>query len=173
MSERCLPQCAQIGAHKCPCEGGVALGTGLTSMWIPVGLLAIIGVFMIYQFIGERRQNAAFEREEAEAAAKAAAMPAPAPEATAPTAEAAAAETPKPETTAPLVTASEPVQEVIRVAPETARKKFRPFRRTAWIWFPFLVGFVTQGYYDFGKQYVDLGQAYNDYLKPLVAKYLG
>lgn len=161
MSGRCLPQCAQIRAHKCPCEGGVALGTGLTSMWIPVGLLAIIGIFMIFQFIGERRQNAAFEREEAEAAAKAAAMPAPEPSAE------------KEVTAAPVVAAPEPVQEVIRVAPEKAHKKFRPFRRTAWIWFPFLVGFATQGYYDFGKQYVDLGQAYNDYLKPIVAKYLG
>lgn len=124
------------------------MGTGLTSLWIPVGLLSVIGLFMIIQFIGERRQNAAFERDEAEAAAKASAAAAAMP-------------------------AAEPVQEVIRVAPEEARKPFRPFRRTAWIWVPFLVGFATQGYYDFGRQYVDLGQAYNDYLKPLVAKYLG
>ena len=171
MSGRCLPQCAQLRAHKCPCEGGVALGTGLTSMWIPVGLLALIGLFMIFQFIGERRQNAEIEREEAEAAAKAkaAAMAATSEPAAEPAAEASVAK----EAAAPVVTQPLPTQEVIRLAPETVRKKFRPFRRTAWIWFPFLVGFATQGYLDYGRQYVDLGQAYNDYLKPIVAKYLG
>lgn len=155
-----------------PGEGGVALGTGLTSIWIPVGLLTVIGIFMVFQFIAERRLSAELEREEAEAlakeAAKAAAAPPPPTEAPASTDALA-----KPAETAPVMATPAPLQNVIKIENRHERRRIRPFRRTAWIWFPFLVGFCVQGYYDFGKQYVDLGQAYNDYLKPIVTKYLG
>lgn len=147
--------------------------SGLPSIWIPLALLFAIVGFMVRQFMGERRQNAEIEREEREAAALAAAKPA---EASNVVNEAAAEPATTQSTVAPIEAAPAPVaaeatQTVVTPAKEPARK-LRPFRRTAFIWVPFVAGFITQGYFDFGKDYVDLGQAYNDIIMPLVSKYL-
>ncbi|MBI1261731.1 MAG: hypothetical protein GC184_08400 [Rhizobiales bacterium] len=143
--------------------------------------MAIVA-FMVRQFMGERRQNAEIEREEREAAAREAAAPAESvvvanseAEATAPaedTSEMAAAPEAAPAPMPAAEPALAPTQTVITPAKVPARK-FRPFRRTAFIWVPFVAGFITQGYFDFGKDYVDLGQAYNDIIAPIVTKYLG
>ena len=98
----------------------------LTSPWIPLSIIMLLGIFMVYQFIQERKTSRALALEEASAAAQ----PAPVPAAPSAGAAAVAASTSS--------------------APE-AKKKMRLRWRTAWIWLPFLIGFFGQAYLSFIK----------------------
>lgn len=98
----------------------------LTSPWIPLSIIMLLGLFMIRQFIQERT---AARLEEATALAG--------PPAAAATAEAAPA---------PVAAPS------VAPAPEKPGKKKMKLRwRTAWIWLPFLIGFFGQAYLSYVK----------------------
>lgn len=89
----------------------------------------LLGVFMVRQFMQERRDARALAFAEAQAGpavAPAAAEPAPAPVAAAPVAD-----------------------------EKPAKKKMKLRWRTAWIWLPFLIGFLGQAYLSFIKPMVD------------------
>lgn len=101
----------------------------LTSIWIPVGIIGLLGIYMVGQFIQERRVSR--ELILAEAAAAAAPAPEPAAEPAPPHAPVAAPAT------------------VAAPAPEKKKAKLR--WRTAWIWLPFLIGFFGQAYLTFIK----------------------
>lgn len=101
----------------------------LTSPWIPLSIIMLLGIFMVYQFIQERKTSRALALEEASAAAQ----PAPEP-----------ATEPAPSAGAAAVAAS------TSSAPE-AKKKMKLRWRTAWIWLPFLIGFFGQAYLSFIK----------------------
>ncbi|MBO6634415.1 hypothetical protein [Parvibaculum sp.] len=105
----------------------------LTSPWIPLGIIVLLGVFMIRQFREERRQ--ARELVLAESAAPAAA---PSPE---------VGQTPAP---APVVPAAAPEK-----TEASGKKKMKLRWRTAWIWMPFLIGFLGQAYLTFVKPMMD------------------
>lgn len=107
--------------------GSAVVPFDLTSIWIPVGIIGLLGLYMVGQFIQERRESRELIAAEAAAAAAAAAAPPP-------------AEKPAP---APA-TASAPAK------PE-AKKKAKLRWRTAWIWLPFLAGFFGQAYLSFIK----------------------
>lgn len=101
----------------------------LTSIWIPVGIIGLLGIYMVGQFIQERRVS----RELILAEAAAAAAPAPEP---------AAEPAPPPALVAAPAAVAAP-------APEKKKAKLR--WRTAWIWLPFLIGFFGQAYLTFIK----------------------
>ena len=42
----------------------------LTSPWIPLSIIMLLGIFMVYQFIQERKTSRALALEEASAAAQ-------------------------------------------------------------------------------------------------------
>lgn len=107
----------------------------LTSPWIPLSIIMLLGVFMVYQFIQERKVSRELALAEAAApaaapAAEAAPEPAPAPAAAPAPAPAAAPAAEKP-------------------------KKMKLRWRTAWIWLPFLAGFCGQAYLSFVKPMLD------------------
>lgn len=115
----------------------------LTSPWIPLGIIMLLGIFMIFQFIQERKVSRALTLAEA-----AAPVSQPAPESVASAAVPAEAE----------VSPSAPAPEARTVTPstETPQKKKMKLRwRTAWIWLPFLVGFFGQAYLSFIKPMLD------------------
>ncbi|ABS64713.1 hypothetical protein Plav_3106 [Parvibaculum lavamentivorans DS-1] len=102
----------------------------LTSPWIPLGIIMLLGIFMVRQFIQERRDARVLAVAEASAPATAPVEAEPAPVIVAPT---------------PAAVESKP-----------AEKKKRKLRwRTAWIWLPFLIGFFGQAYLSFIKPMVD------------------
>ncbi|MDO9127793.1 MAG: hypothetical protein Q7U42_13075 [Parvibaculum sp.] len=105
--------------------GSVVVPVDLTSPWIPLSIIMLLGVFMVRQFMQERRDARALAFAEAQAG-PAAAEPAPAPAAAAPVA-----------------------------VEKPAKKKMKLRWRTAWIWLPFLIGFVGQAYLSFIKPMVD------------------
>lgn len=105
----------------------------LTSIWIPVGIIGLLGLYMVAQFIQERRESRELIAAEAAAAAAEAAAPPP-------------AEKPVP---AAAVTSAP-------AAPE-AKKKAKLRWRTAWIWLPFLIGFFGQAYLSFIKPMIEAG----------------
>ena len=109
----------------------------LTSIWIPVGIIGLLGLYMVAQFIQERRESRELILAEAAAAATAAASPPPA-ENPAPTPAPAAA----PAAAAP--------------APEP-KKKAKLRWRTAWIWLPFLIGFFGQAYLTYLQPMIEAG----------------
>lgn len=97
----------------------------LTSPWIPLSLIMMLGVFMIRQFMQERREARELAFAESGAPAAAASVPSTA------------------EPAAPVTTSETPQKE---------QKKKRKLRwRTAWIWMPFLIGFFGQAYLSFIK----------------------
>lgn len=105
--------------------GSVVVPVDLTSPWIPLSIIMLLGVFMVRQFMQERRDARALAFAEAQAGpavAPAAAEPAPAPVAAAPVAD-----------------------------EKPAKKKMKLRWRTAWIWLPFLIGFLGQAYLSFIK----------------------
>ena len=98
----------------------------LTSPWIPLSIIMLLGLFMIRQFIQERKAASVLALEQASA----------------PAAEPAAAVAP----------ATEPAPSSAAPAPEKPGKKKMKLRwRTAWIWLPFLIGFFGQAYLSFVK----------------------
>ncbi|MEQ8265626.1 MAG: hypothetical protein RH982_00395 [Parvibaculum sp.] len=97
----------------------------LTSPWIPLSLIMVLGIFMVRQFVQERRDARALAFAESSVAAPL--MPA---EAAAPAPVAAPAAIPE-------------------------KKKMKLRWRTAWIWLPFLVGFFGQAYLSFIKPMLD------------------
>ncbi len=98
----------------------------LTSPWIPLSIIMLLGLFMIRQFIQERQAARLLALEQASA------PPAEPVAAAAPATEAA------PSSAAP--------------APEKPGKKKMKLRwRTAWIWLPFLIGFFGQAYLNYVK----------------------
>lgn len=105
----------------------------LTSIWIPVGIIGLLALYMVRQFIQERRESRELVAAEAAAAQAAAAAPAP-------------AENPAP---APAVAPAP-------AAPEP-KKKAKLRWRTAWIWLPFLIGFFGQAYLSFIKPMIEAG----------------
>lgn len=107
----------------------------LTSPWIPLSLIMVLGIFMVRQFIQERRDARTMAFAEASGGAAAAS---PAPD----------------EAAAPAI---EPVaQSVAGTAKDTPQKKKMKLRwRTAWIWLPFLIGFLGQAYLSFIKPMMD------------------
>ena len=110
----------------------------MTSIWMPLGLIGLLGIYMVTQFIQERRDTrAAYAAEAAAAAAAPVAV-----------AEAAPAEaSPAPAPIAASVAAPAPVE-----------KKKRKLRwRTAWIWMPFLIGFFGQAYLNYIKPMLEAG----------------
>ncbi|MDP1628041.1 hypothetical protein [Parvibaculum sp.] len=102
--------------------GSVVVPVDLTSPWIPLSIIMLLGVFMVRQFMQERRDARALAFAEAQAG-PAAAEPAPA--------------------AAPVA------------VEKPAKKKMKLRWRTAWIWLPFLIGFVGQAYLSFIKPMVD------------------
>ena len=105
--------------------GSVVVPVDLTSPWIPLSIIMLLGVFMVRQFMQERRDARALAFAEAQAG-PAATEPAPAPAAAAPVA-----------------------------VEKPAKKKMKLRWRTAWIWLPFLIGFFGQAYLSFIKPMVD------------------
>ncbi|MDZ4381473.1 MAG: hypothetical protein U0942_09050 [Parvibaculum sp.] len=106
----------------------------LTSPWIPLSIIMLLGLFMIRQFIQERQAARVLALEQASAPA--------AP----PAVETAAEGSPV------VAVAPAPVAAPSASAPEKpARKKMKLRWRTAWIWLPFLVGFFGQAYLSFVK----------------------
>ncbi|MDX5493761.1 MAG: hypothetical protein LPK86_09745 [Alphaproteobacteria bacterium] len=103
----------------------------LTSIWIPVGIIGLLGLYMVAQFIQERRESRELLAAEAAAAATAAAAPPPAEK---PAPAPAAAPAP-----------SAPAE----------KKKAKLRWRTAWIWLPFLAGFFGQAYLSIIKPMMD------------------
>lgn len=99
----------------------------LTSPWIPLSIIMLLGLFMIRQFIQERQAARALALEQASA----------------PAAEPAAAAAP----------ATEPAPSSAAPAPEKPgkKKKTKLRWRTAWIWLPFLIGFFGQAYLSYVK----------------------
>lgn len=98
----------------------------LTSPWIPLSIIMLLGLFMIRQFIQERQAARVLALEQASA----------------PAAEPAAAATP----------ATEAAPSSAAPAPEKPSKKKTKLRwRTAWIWLPFLIGFFGQAYLTYVK----------------------
>lgn len=115
----------------------------LTSPWIPLGIIMLLGIFMVFQFIQERKVSRALTLAEAAAPA-----PQSAPEQVASASVPAEAE----------VSPSVPAPEAQRVTPppETPdEKKIKLRWRTAWIWLPFFVGFFGQAYLSFIKPMLD------------------
>lgn len=110
--------------------GSAVVPFDLTSIWIPVGIIGLLALYMVRQFIQERRESRELIAAEAAAAQAAAAAPAP-------------AENPAP---APAVAP----------APEP-KKKAKLRWRTAWIWLPFLIGFFGQAYLSFIKPMIEAG----------------
>ena len=104
----------------------------LTSPWIPLSLIMLLGIFMIRQFMQERREAREMVLAEASAPAVALAPAGGSPEqVAAPSAPPAKSE-------------------------EAPKKKKRKLRwRTAWIWMPFLIGFLGQAYLSFVKPMMD------------------
>jgi len=101
----------------------------LTSPWIPLSIISLLGLFMVRQFIQERRASAEIVH-------------------VAPFSE------------EPVAAAGEaPASRVLTagtIAEEKPEKKKRKLRwRTAWIWLPFLIGFVGQTYLSLIKPMID------------------
>lgn len=113
--------------------GSAVVPFDLTSIWIPVGIIGLLALYMVRQFIQERRESRELVAAEAAAAQAAAAAPAP-------------AENPAP---APAVAPAP-------AAPEP-KKKAKLRWRTAWIWLPFLIGFFGQAYLSFIKPMIEAG----------------
>lgn len=100
----------------------------LTSIWMPLSLIGLLGIYMVAQFIQERRDTRRALAEEAEVRASA------------------------PADAAPVLA----VTPVAMAAPE--EKKKRKLRwRTAWIWMPFLIGFFGQAYLSYIKPMLEAG----------------
>ena len=119
----------------------------LTSPWIPLSIIMLLGIFMVYQFIQERKVSRALELEEASAASVA--QPDPEPTAVpAPVTTPAEAETPAQTSPQKVAAVSEPVE-------KPAKKKMKLRWRTAWIWLPFLIGFFGQAYLSFIQPMLD------------------
>lgn len=112
----------------------------LTSIWIPVGIIGLLGLYMVAQFIQERRESRELIAAEVAAAATASAAPA-------------TAENPAPAAASEPVAAPAPAPAAL--APEPKKKKAKLLWRTAWIWLPFLIGFFGQAYLSFIKPIVD------------------
>jgi hypothetical protein len=106
----------------------------LTSPWIPLSLIMLLGVFMIRQFRQERREARQLALAES-------LTPAEAPSA--------AGGSPAPERVEPVATPAKAGE-----APP-AKKKMKLRWRTAWIWMPFLIGFFGQAYLTFVKPMMD------------------
>lgn len=121
----------------------------LTSTWIPLGLLAVLGAYMVHLFFQERRESARVAAAEAAEAASA-----PAQEAAAVTHEAVAAPEPEAAAPAPAVAAESAPAPVVEI--KAPKRKASLVWRTAWIWLPFVAGFM--------------GQAWLDIIKPMVEK---
>lgn len=117
--------------------GSVVVPIDLTSIWIPVGIIGLLGLYMVMQFIQEQRLS-----RELILAETAAAAAAPAPE-TAP------APAPEP--------APAPVATAVPAATPELKKKAKLRWRTAWIWLPFLIGFFGQAYLSFIKPMMESG----------------
>lgn len=109
--------------------GSVVVPVDLTSPWIPLSIISLLGLFMVRQFIQEPRASAEtgrvaqFSDEPVAAAGQAPA-------------------------TTPLTAGA--------IAEEKPEKKKRKLRwRTAWIWLPFLIGFFGQTYLSLIKPMID------------------
>ena len=123
-----------------------------TSIWMPLGLIGLLGIYMVAQFIQERRDTRRAMAEEAQAKAAAPAEATPAEAASAEAAPAAAEVAPAEASAAPAPAAAP----VAAAAPE--EKKKRKLRwRTAWIWMPFLIGFAGQAYLTYIKPMLEAG----------------
>lgn len=127
----------------------------LTSIWIPGGLIGILVLIMIRLFINERRSSSALAAETASASPVEVTMPAQ-------TTDAPAAVEPPPMADNPAEDVKAPAAEMEK-APVTekreAEKKSKAKRsfvwRTAWIWLPFLAGFLGQAYLDIFKPIIE------------------
>lgn len=115
--------------------GSAVVPFDLTSIWIPVGIIGLLALYMVRQFIQEQRESRELIRAEAEAAAAAAAAPPP-------------AESPAPAPSAAPVAAASQAE---------PKKKAKLRWRTAWIWLPFLIGFFGQAYLSFIKPMIEAG----------------
>ena len=130
--------------------GGTSLQ--LTSTWIPLGLLAVLAMYMFHLFRQERRQSL-----ELIAAETATAASAPKPDALEMEAAHAVEAAPEAAAAAPVpAPAAAPVPAPMAATSTPAKRKASLVWRTAWIWLPFLTGFA--------------GQAWLDIVKPLVEK---
>lgn len=106
----------------------------LTSPWIPLSLIMLLGVFMIRQFRQERREARQLALAESLAPAEA----------------------PSPEGGSPALERVEPVATLAKAEEASSAKKKMKLRwRTAWIWMPFLIGFFGQAYLTFVKPMMD------------------
>lgn len=115
--------------HAFVIGGSVVVPVDLTSPWIPLSLIMVLGIFMVRQFVQERREARALAFAESSGAAPSTQVEAAAP--------------------APAV---EPVAAPAAI-PEKKKMKLR--WRTAWIWLPFLAGFFGQAYLSFIKPMLD------------------
>jgi len=119
----------------------------LTSPWIPLSFIALLGIFMVRQFIQERRESRELILAEQNAATF--------------TAIGVTADADENVSPPPVLAQPEPVftpisaATVASVEEDPAPKKARLLWRTAWIWLPFLVGFFGQTYLTFIKPMLD------------------
>lgn len=101
----------------------------LTSIWMPLGLIGLLGIYMVAQFIQERRDTRLALAEEAAA----------------------------PAASAEAGTPSAPAVTPVATAAPTEKKKRKLRWRTAWIWMPFLLGFFGQAYLNYIKPMLEAG----------------
>lgn len=117
----------------------------LTSIWIPGGLIGILVLIMIRLFINERRSASVLAAETASSAPV---------EVTMQSTEAPAAVEPPPMADKPAEAVTAPIAEK-RDAEKKPKAKRSFVWRTAWIWLPFLAGFLGQAYLDIFKPIVE------------------
>lgn len=127
----------------------------LTSVWIPGGLIGVLVLIMIRLFINERRSASVLAADTGSAAPVEVTMPAL-------TTDAPDAVEPPPVADKPAEVPEVPVAKkedapvAAKEAPEKAPKAKRSFVwRTAWIWLPFLAGFLGQAYLDIFKPIIE------------------
>ncbi|MCF8469636.1 MAG: hypothetical protein K9G30_02500 [Parvibaculum sp.] len=126
-----LAKMGQKKARRCKrCNwGSVVVPVDLTSPWIPLSIISLLGLYMVRQFIQERRASAETVR-------------------VAPVSDEPAAATGEAPATIPLTAGT-----IAEEKPEKEKPKLR--WRTAWIWLPFLIGFLGQTYLSLIKPMID------------------